>query len=74
MMGTIVIGLRGIPEGLSWMDGLFFVIWALLLAYCLRTRPDTGSHEGAGDGLAFRSGKALKRVLYYRRRNTATSD
>jgi hypothetical protein len=67
-MGVIVIGLQGIPRGTSWLDGVFFGIWALLLAYCLR---DTEGHEGTGDGFAFRMGKALKRILHNRRRNTA---
>jgi hypothetical protein len=71
-IGVIVIGSRGLPRNLDWPDTIALGLFVLLLAYLLSSRtPSPGSHEGARHGFAFRVGKALKRILYDRRRNTA---
>ena len=74
MMGVIVIGLNPPKAPLTIPDAICMAIAALIIAYGLPPNRDTGSHERARDGFAFRMGKALKRVLHNRRRNTATRD
>jgi hypothetical protein len=70
-MGVIVIGLNPPKAPLTIPDAICMAIAALIIAYGLTPNRDPGSHQGARDGFAFRMGKALKRILYNRRRDTA---
>jgi hypothetical protein len=64
-------------QGLSWMDGLFFILWLALMGWCFVPRDtavDAEGHESAGQRFAFRMGKALHKVLHLGRRNTTIRD
>jgi len=74
MMAVIIISQRGLPLGFGWLDAVALGLFFLLLGHLVTTDHDAGSHESAGDGFAFRAGKALKRILNNRRGNTATRD
>lgn len=60
----------------DYRDGIAFAVLFALLYWCLIERVDTDpeGHEGARNGIAFRCGKALKRVLNNRSRDTAPRD
>ena len=71
MMGAIVIGLNPPRAPLTVPDAICMGLTLLIVAYGLTPNRDPNSHEGAGQGFAFRMGKALNNVLHLRRRNTA---
>lgn len=72
---TIYLFTHELPP-MGWPDYAGFAVWILLLGWCLSPARllDADSHEGAGNGIAFRCGKALKRILHHRSRNTAPRD
>lgn len=72
-----VLGQRQIPN-LDWLDTICLVLFFFLLAWLLSEGPsrdvDTGSHESAREGFAFRLGKKLNHVLNRLRRNAAVGN
>jgi hypothetical protein len=64
-------------QGLSWLDGIFFVLWLALLGWCFVPRNpalDADGHESAGQRFSFRMGKALKQILHLGRRDPTIRD
>ena len=72
-VGVLMLGFsRG--QVMTVPDAIFILLFLVLLVWCIVPSVSSiypGSHEGAGDGFAFSMGKALKRILYNRRRDTA---
>lgn len=69
---ALVTYYRDIP--LDFLDFVFIVLWLALMAWLIVPgipSVDRDGHEGARQGIAFRLGKKLNRVLHYRLRNTA---
>lgn len=67
----------GEHEVVNPWDVVFVFLFLCLLAWCIAPRVpliDADGHERARNSLAFRLGKALKRVLNNRRRDTAPRD
>jgi hypothetical protein len=60
----------------GWLDWTALGLFVLLLGWLLSPARlvNADSHESAGNGIAFRCGKALKRVLNHRSRDPTTSD
>ena len=63
--------------GLSWLDGVFFILFLALLGWCFVPRYpaiDADGHESTRQSLAFRLGQKLNHVLYRGRRNPPIRD
>ena len=75
-IGILALGWsRG--QVLTIPDAVFILLSLVLLAWCIvpsisSIYPD--GHESAGQGFAFRMGKALNNILHLRRRNPTIRD